>query len=213
MPELVTVLAALIAGAISLVAITLSKEQKVSEFRQAWIDALRSDLAAFLSSARAFARAMDARRIHGTESRDPAKVLFTLEKLGEIRSTAAEMYYRIKLRLNPEEADHQELLRLLSQAILDQNAVLESDGAEKRDVLAAVDRAADHAGPVLKAEWRRVKEGEKPYKTVRIGATIVVVLSLLAFVVLWVRSEGGPDNVLVPTPVSVPQYSGGSSEG
>ena len=37
MPELLTILAAAIAAAASLVAVTLSKEQKVSEFRQAWI--------------------------------------------------------------------------------------------------------------------------------------------------------------------------------
>jgi len=114
MPELVTIIAALIAGAVSLVAITLSKEQKISEFRQAWIDALRADLASFLSSARAFARAMDARNVHGVESKDPGKTLFTLEKVGEIRATAAESYYRIKLRLNPGEADHKELLRGMS---------------------------------------------------------------------------------------------------
>jgi len=199
MPELVTILAALIAGAVSLVTITLSKEQKVSEFRQAWIDALRADLASFLSSARAFARAMEARRIHGVESRDPAKQLFTLEKVGDIRSTAAESFYRIKLRLNPEEADHKELLRLLAQAIADQNAILQSEGAAQRDVLAAVDRAADFAGPVLKAEWKRVKEGERPYRAIRVSAIIVVILALFAFVLVWSRSEKKPNQAPEPT--------------
>jgi len=199
MPELVTILAALIAGAVSLVAITLSKEQKISEFRQAWIDALRADLASFLSSARAFARAMDARNVHGVESKDPGKTLFTLEKVGEIRATAAESYYRIKLRLNPGEADHKELLRLLWQAIDDQNAVLKGDGAVQRDVLAAVDRAADFAGPVLKAEWKRVKEGEKPYRSIRVSATIIVVLALLAFVLMWGREGKKTTQSVEPT--------------
>ena len=80
MPEVLTIVAAAIAAAASLVAVTLSKEQKVSEFRQAWIDALRQDLASFFSSARAFARAMDARRVHGVETTDPAKRLFTRRK-------------------------------------------------------------------------------------------------------------------------------------
>ena len=180
MPEILTILAAAIAAAASLVAVTLSKEQKVSEFRQAWIDALREDLASFLSSARAFARAMDARKVHGSETTDPAKKLFTLEKLGEIRLAAAETFYRIKLRLNPDEEEHKELLRLLGQAIADQNAVLQSDGADKRDVLAAVDRAAEFAQPILKAEWNRVKRGEKAFRVVRIGAVVIIAVSVLA---------------------------------
>lgn len=186
MPELVTILTALIAGAVSLVAITLSKEQKVSEFRQAWIDALRADLTSFLSSARAFARAMEARRIHGSESLDPAKKLFTLEKIGDIRLAMAESFYSIKLRLNPDEAAHKELLGLLMQAIADQNAELQSDGIDRRDILASVDRAADFAGPVLKKEWQRVKEGEKPYRMIRMSAIVIVVFSLTAFALLWV---------------------------
>jgi hypothetical protein len=35
----------IIAAMVSLVGLTVSKEQKVSELRQAWIDALRDDLA------------------------------------------------------------------------------------------------------------------------------------------------------------------------
>ena len=38
------VVAALIAAIVSLLGLIISKEQKTSEFRQAWIDALRSDL-------------------------------------------------------------------------------------------------------------------------------------------------------------------------
>ena len=38
------VVAALIAGTVSLLGLIISKEQKTSEFRQAWIDALRNDL-------------------------------------------------------------------------------------------------------------------------------------------------------------------------
>jgi hypothetical protein len=43
------VVAALIAGTVSLLGLIISKEQKTSEFRQAWIDALRCDLSAFLT--------------------------------------------------------------------------------------------------------------------------------------------------------------------
>jgi hypothetical protein len=39
------VIAAIIAGSIALLGLIISKEQKVSEFRQQWIDALRQDIA------------------------------------------------------------------------------------------------------------------------------------------------------------------------
>lgn len=184
-PELLTTLAAALAAAASLVAVTLSKEQKVSEFRQAWIDGLRDDLTSFLSSARAFARVMEARSVHGVETTDPAKRLFQPEKVGEIRLAAAESFYRIKLRLNPDEQEHKELLRLLIQAIAEQNDALQNDEAGEKDVLAAVERAADYAQPILKAEWNRVKRGETAFRHARVGAIVIIVVSILLVVFFW----------------------------
>ena len=43
--------AALITGFLSLLGLIISKEQKTSEFRQQWIDALRQELAEFLGYA------------------------------------------------------------------------------------------------------------------------------------------------------------------
>lgn len=207
MSELAAILVALIAAAASLVATTLSKEQKVSEFRQAWINELRSELAAFLSSARAFARAMAARDRHGSATDDAAKVPFTKERLGDIRATAAESFYRIKLRLNPNETDHSELLRLLSQAIGSQNTLLEGTGSTHEEVLAAVDRAADFAPQVLKAEWNRVKDGERPYRVVRASAAWVVAVALLAFALLWVRQVMSEESTAADGP-NAPAASG-----
>ena len=63
-----TVVAALIAALISFVNLTLSKEQKTSEFRQAWIDGLREELATLFSSARALCRTMqEARSPNGND--------------------------------------------------------------------------------------------------------------------------------------------------
>ena len=45
--------AALIAGLISLLGLIISKEQKTSEFRQAWIDGLRSELSLVIAHANA----------------------------------------------------------------------------------------------------------------------------------------------------------------
>lgn len=161
-----TVVAALIAGLLSIVNLTLNKEQKTSEFRQAWIDGLRGDLAAFFAAARAFARASGLVHAAGSEYVEQTVVHISDQKLGDLRHEAAETYYRIKLRLNPDEPEHVELVRLLDQAIAAQNKML-STKSDDAETLKAVERAVDYSRPVLKTEWRRVKKGELPFRVVR----------------------------------------------
>jgi hypothetical protein len=45
--------AALIAGLIFLLSLVISKEQKISDFRQEWINSLRSEIAALIAHANA----------------------------------------------------------------------------------------------------------------------------------------------------------------
>jgi hypothetical protein len=173
------VVAALIAGAFSFVGLTLSKEQKTSEFRQAWIDGLREDLAAFFAGARAMARATEEERA-GTASDETSRAFsITGEKISSIRYQAAETRYRIQLRLNPKEAAHKELMRLMQVAIDEQNSFFRGSG-DMAKTLRAVDNAADFAPQVLKAEWERVKRGELAFRVARNWvAPAVFVLSLL----------------------------------
>lgn len=50
--------AALIAGIVSLLGLIISKEQKTSEFRQTWVDSLRSEITSYLTSFNAIADAL-----------------------------------------------------------------------------------------------------------------------------------------------------------
>ena len=161
-----TVVAALIAGLIAFVNLTLTKEQKTSEFRQEWIDGLREDLATFLSAARACARAFSAKALLGENY---SKVAFPMgdEQIAELRLSAAQTFYRIKLRLNPDEVEHVELLRLLTRAIDEQNKQQLDQSTTDAEILAALERASDYARPLLKTEWKRVKSGELPFRLIR----------------------------------------------
>ena len=180
-----TVVAALIAAALSFVNLTLTKEQKTSEFRQAWIDALREDLAAFFAGARAFARAVELVHLHGPQYKDQVPLLITEEKISDIRYQAAETHYRIKLRLNPKEPDHIELLRLIQRAVDEQNRML-IEKTSSEDTFRAIEMAAEYARPVLKAEWERVKEGELPFRIARNWvAPAIVVLSIAFAIFIW----------------------------
>lgn len=180
-----TLVAALIAGAVAFINLTLTKELKTSEFRQAWIDSLREDLAKFLGAARAFARAVEVLHTFGPEYKQKVPLLISDEKIGELRYQAAEMLSRIKLRLKPDEAEHQELLRLLVKAVSIQNEAL-TNGGGVAATIEAIEAANEYARPVLKKEWKRVKEGELPFRIARNWlAPLVFIVSVAFLVFMW----------------------------
>ncbi len=179
-----TLVAALIAAAMSFVNLTLNKEQKTSEFRQAWIDALREDLSIFFGCCRAFARASEEFHKLGEEhEKSPFKI--DNQKISDIRHQIAEVYSRIILRLNPEEPEHEELLRLMKRAIDEQNKSF----AEQQDsakTMQAIQIATEYARPLIKKEWIRVKEGELPFRIARNWiAPVVFFLSIFAIAFIW----------------------------
>ena len=183
-----TLVAALIASALSFVNLTLTKEQKTSEFRQAWIDGLRQDLSSFFAGTRAFARATETLHFFGADYKEKAALLMSDEKISNIRYQTAETHYRIKLRLNPDEVEHKELLRLMTRAIAEQNIML----TEKTDVkktLIAIELAAEYARPVLKKEWRRVKKGELPFRIARDWPAPIIAVLSLAFVIFLLMAR------------------------
>ena len=108
---------------------------------------------------------------------------FTEETISKLRYQIAETRYRIQLRLNPEEAEHKELLRLMKVAIERQQQML--DGAGETDTtLKAVEAAAAYAPQILKAEWNRVKQGELAFRLARNWFAPVVILAPIVFVIL-----------------------------
>src|SRR2546425_12855989 len=115
-PAIGAVMAAIIAAGISFLVTVLSKEQKTSEFRQAWIDALRNDLSEFISTIDALTSFL---RIKASRSATPAEVVsFLQEKYVDVQRMGVS-YHRIMLRLNPDEhtaliATLQELLAVMS---------------------------------------------------------------------------------------------------
>ncbi|WP_458072189.1 hypothetical protein [Rhodanobacter sp. BL-MT-08] len=178
-----TLVAALIAGAVAFVNLTLTKELKTSEFRQAWIDSLREELAMFFGAARAFARAVDMVHIFGADYK--AKVLLPIsdEKIGDLRYQAAEMLSKIKLRLNPDEAEHEELLRLLVKAVSTQNDMLANRGSVTT-TLSSIEEGNEYARRVLKKEWNRVKKGELPFRIVRNWLAPLLFFASIGFLIL-----------------------------
>jgi hypothetical protein len=186
-----TLVAALITAAVSFVNLTLTKEQKTSEFRQGWIDGLREELASFLAAARAFTRAVEILNTYGPDYKDKTALRISDEKVGDLRYQAAESLCKIQLRLNPNEPEHQELLRLLRRAISEQNAMLNNKtGIE--ETMKAIELVSEYAQPVLKKEWERVKKGELPFRIARNWVAPAIAALSLMFIALVLLGKFKP---------------------
>jgi 23S rRNA pseudoU1915 N3-methylase RlmH len=145
----VTALVAVIVG--PLVSVYVAKKQIrssiVSTNRQKWIDRLRDELAALLKDIQHTPSAYSANSISTSEA---------IAKHGEI----TERVEVIKLLINPKEADHQELVRLISSA----NSLVITSINQKRgnakELQNISQNIASLSQQILKREWERVKSGE-----------------------------------------------------
>lgn len=166
--------AATIAGGISFLVAVLSKDQKTSEFRQAWIDGLRNDVSDFTSS---FLLICDTVRVMRRQGKTPEQIFdYTSEKDDHFckwEMAAA----RIKLRINPKE--HKKLVAKLSDFhMYAKNKIDDSDAA---DIL--VEELIKETQIILKKEWRRVKRGEPAFIATKVISLLIVVVAVYIAVV------------------------------
>ena len=163
-----TIIAAFIAAVISLLGLLISKENKVSEFRQAWIDALREEIAAVITHAHA---------IHGGYQ---AKFPDNPEIWRNMREDFVKMneaWAKIKLRLNPDEARSKAILEALQKH---EGIFLENNVPPEFSKLGEADRELlKSTQVVLKEEWEKVKRGERIYRAATWLAGILVIVGLL----------------------------------
>lgn len=169
--------AALIAGAVSLLGLVISKEQKVSEFRQAWIDALRTDVASLISHVNAIHGAIQA----GFAGQGQKMWQYAREDFIGANSATAN----IRLRLNPSEEQCKEVLRLVSELEREMAVGRMPDHAR---LDAIENELVASAQVLLKAEWMRVRKGELVY---RVGKAVAA-FAILAGVGLLVYAALAP---------------------
>lgn len=165
LPEIAigAIIAAIIAAMISLAGLVIAKESKVSEFRQNWIDSLRSELSSFTSHLNALSD------INVIEF-DNEKERFECSKDSVVKLN--EAYYSVALRLNVIE-ESSALVRnsmvKLSQSVKQPLAFSKADFDEAQIEFISVSNS------LLKHEWSRVKAGEAAYRwTLRLAGTILI---------------------------------------
>jgi hypothetical protein len=179
------VMAASITGAVSFVSLIISKEQKISEFRQSWIDALRNDLSEFSSQARQVAAHIEPFSIKMLASTVSGEAEDRPDPLLANRRRLAQAYYSIRLRLNSSESDHEKLIARLDIVYEVLNTRAESIRFDQ--TVKELNEMATIAEGVLKREWNRVKAGEPAFATTKAvakwmaGALAIVLGSTLAY--------------------------------
>jgi len=136
---------AIVAAVAGITAAAITHSAKISEFRQAWINALRDDVATYFKE-------LD--RIHFYvgklhHNKDSARIEELEQQKYEARARLMLVYYRIRLRLNMKESLHSNLVEKLKLFWLVETTV--SDQAK-------IDEAMTIAQALLKEEWDVAKE-------------------------------------------------------
>lgn len=164
-PAVAALVVGLIAAVVSLVVSILAKDQKTSEFRQAWIDALRNDVSQLMAQ---LGIKITTAEILGGKSKEEID-----EHLLEHQHDYVQigmLISRVRLRLNPKE--HQRLISLLWGM----------DDFRDKHMEARIEAIAVESQKILKDEWDRVKEGEPSFvrlKTIsKIGFFSVLAISV-----------------------------------
>lgn len=166
------VVAAALTAAIAFVVSVLAKENKTSEFRQAWIEGLRNDVAELLGDFNTLEISL-AIYIGHTETNNECQIRYD-KFYSDNRKEYAKidaLCNKVILRLNPyEHSSLIEKMRVLEGSI--------GKGITRTHALCR--ELVDDFSIVLKAEWARVKSGEPTFQAMKKVALISVLMVFAA---------------------------------
>lgn len=170
--QFVPLLVAAVAGVVSLLGLVISKETRVSEFRQSWIDALRADIASLIA------------RVNAVNDKQWAPQTNPDERVNRILSDLLNMdeaVARIQLRLKPGGCRERNVLAAAHKMA----RLAKPDRRTSRDRLTRAEKRLVEASAVLlKHEWERVKRGEPVYRWSKGTAIVFVAAAVFGFLIL-----------------------------
>jgi hypothetical protein len=179
-PVLGPIIAAAITAVVAFVVSVLAKENKTSEFRQAWIEALRTDVAELLGSFNTLEISL---RIHIDSIPPDIQMETWVDKfLMENRKDYASidsLCNKVVLRLNPVE--HLPLITKIRHLEESVGAGAERSHKISVDVVQAFSK-------LLKEEWNRVKLGEPIFRRLKTASLVIAIITLLGSAAVIVRA-------------------------
>lgn len=182
--------AALIAGYFAFTNLVASKENKISEFRQEWINSLRNSIARYISSLTYLSTLYIHYSARPDENRDKFEMARDVE---EVYARVNESYNDIIFRINDSEKNPEG--RSLNEAFL--SALYKTREHYRSNELVKARKACEQlrevSKPLLKHEWKRVKSGEINYRIAKYLAIFVLLSGLSAAFsnayFIWVESN------------------------
>ncbi|WP_421195502.1 hypothetical protein [Aeromonas jandaei] len=169
--------AAMIAGGISFIATILSKDQKTSEFRQAWIDSFRSEISELLALAGTYVIMVNRLR---AEKKSPAEIIKFISDNKDDMTKIDTLIIKVKLRLNPTE--HVKLLYMIN--FLERES-LKQESEEHSEI---IKNLTNESQKILKMEWCRVKRGEISFIILKWASLVLFILSMI-FTTLYLSNH------------------------
>jgi hypothetical protein len=193
--------AALIAGAIAYASFISTKESKVSEFRQNWIDGLREEISLYASCINSLIEHITRESLK-TDKPTSSSLLCKLDD-SELYTTLLKAKTSIALRINDKEKEKEDFERnkeFLNLINLTHKNFEEGnfEGTHK-----AIDSLISISRELLKHEWNRARDGEKKYQDAKAtsqwsigtaGAFLMALLMTIAY-----ESLVAAENIHTPT--------------
>jgi hypothetical protein len=184
---IVPIIVAFIGFLIAVTTAVIAKEQKVSEFRQAWIDGLRNDIAEF--TALIYSAVTEKYRLKKITENELHFSMFSeeaadiqLKRLKQMDGIL-KLSSLIKLRLN-HRGKHEVLITNIGNVIKTLNQ--DNFGYEE---LESLDLMLNESHQVLNNQWQKVKKGEFLYRGAIKAAKILIFAILTAFLVLIILAS------------------------
>jgi hypothetical protein len=134
----------------------IAREVKISEFRQAWIDGLRSDLSEYIRKSHEW---IDLYLVFNAEV-DQSKKVEIQPKLDRLKYDALHIHSRISLRFKPDDTDANKLLNRLLDLLNPSSLDAEHQYSSWRELS---DKVVLQARVLLKDEWEKTKNPLRKY--------------------------------------------------
>ena len=180
------ILSAIIAALSALIISILTKEAKISELRQQWIDGLRTELSEFAGTAYHCLKISEslmsiksnnmAQKMLGEVVGDNYRELSI--QSNDIFQNLETLAMKITLRMNMEELNPRNLKKQIDAYVKEQE---NKDSSVQKIALTNLTKISQK---ILKKEWDRVKDGETAFKLVKcisfilsLGLIIIIILN------------------------------------
>lgn len=172
------IIAAFITGFVALLGLIISKENKTSEFREAWISTLRTQIAMLVGHLNGIEGTIRRARKPGegwTEAR--ADIVAVNQCLADIR-----------LRLNPTEKKCEAIATLLDDI---ERLFVPGQPIDTKQFYRTERLLLQASQSFLKSEWDRVRKGEAVFRFVKTAAVLLLAGAIVSFTYfsLSVRTE------------------------